>query len=331
MDTKLVTFIDSILGSHIEFAKSELYYRCPLCNRPDAVKKLAIKMDPLAKDKDGNSIYMNFHCWRDNSHRGKDLFQLLRLIKAPKSKFLELQEILGKKKGLKEFESEINSLFNNNISVDKKNIFLPKEFIPLKYKKSDPYYKNAYNYVTKHRKLTDSDIIKYNIGYCSSGQYSGYIIIPSYDDNMNVNYFVGRSFYGSPNKHKNLNVSKNIIFNELFIDWNSDIILVEGAFDAISVKRNAIPILGKYIPKFLKLKIIQNSVKRVFIALDKDAIKDSINILEDFIKNNIEVYFVKLDGKDPNDIGFKNIWKLIKNSDRVEFEKLIEMKLYERR
>ena len=33
------------------------------------------------------------------------------------------------------------------------------------------------------------------------------------------------------------------MFNELFIDWNSDLVLVEGVFDAL-VAGNAVPILG---------------------------------------------------------------------------------------
>ncbi len=34
---------------------------------------------------------------------------------------------------------------------------------------------------------------------------------------------------------------------EIFINWNSPIIRCEGMFDAISIKRNAIPLLGKNI------------------------------------------------------------------------------------
>ena len=42
-------------------------------------------------------------------------------------------------------------------------------------------------------------------------------------------------------------VSKDIIGFNLFINWNEPIVIVEGAFDAIAVKRNAIPLFGKVI------------------------------------------------------------------------------------
>ena len=37
----------------------------------------------------------------------------------------------------------------------------------------------------------------------------------------------------------------NFIFNEHFVDWNKPLFLVEGVFDAIMLRRNAVPILGK--------------------------------------------------------------------------------------
>mgnify|MGYP005631781647 CR=1 FL=1 len=41
-------------------------------------------------------------------------------------------------------------------------------------------------------------------------------------------YFVARTYNGDAYKYKNPNASKDIIFNELFIDWNTDLVLVEG-------------------------------------------------------------------------------------------------------
>ena len=47
----------------------------------------------------------------------------------------------------------------------------------------------------KHRGLTKVDILRYDIGYCSDGKYAGRIIIPSYDSNYELNYFVSRTIY----------------------------------------------------------------------------------------------------------------------------------------
>ena len=79
--------------------------------------------------------------------------------------------------------------------------------------------------------------------FCDFGEYQHRVIIPSFDDEGNVNFFVGSSYTDDWMKYKNPQVSKDIIFNDLNIDWEDDIILVEGAFDAMKCK-NAIPLLG---------------------------------------------------------------------------------------
>ena len=330
MKDKLVTFLDKILGPHKEFSGFEFYYECPLCFKKDGKKKLAIKLDPKS-----NSTFGSFHCWRDTSHKGKNLFQLLKKINADKSAFIELGNILGQNSvDLKDFDSYISEeFFNKNLpeNNNKVNISLPNEFISFRENMNrinTPHYKNAYIYI-KNRGITDEDIIKYNIGYCESGRYSGYIIIPSYDSNMNLNYFIARSFYGNEYKYKNPPIKKtDIIFNELFINWKEPIVICEGVFDSITIKRNSIPIMGKYISKKLKLKIIKEAVNDVYISLDSDAIKDSINIIEDFMKNGINVYFIDLPKKDPNEMGFNNFWKLLKKSKKLQFDDLIKLKIH---
>lgn len=328
MNNKLVTFLDKVLGPHKEYTGLEFYYKCPLCARADGKKKLAIKLDPNAKDKDGNSIYMHFHCWRDTSHKGKNLFQLLKRIKANDVQFNELKSVLGTKGNLKNFDDSVRNSLNTYTKNFVKVKGLPEEFISFKYVRDNPHYKNAYRYITKERGVSREDIIKYNIGYCETGKYAGYIIIPSYDADMNINYFVARSFYKNGMKHKNPPFKKDMVFNEMFINWKKPIILCEGAFDMMAIKRNAIPILGKYIQPTLKLKILRHSVREIYITLDKDAIKDSLNIIQEFLKNDIKVYFVELTEKDPSLLGFKNVWKLIKEARQVNFKDLIEMKMY---
>tara|TARA_B100001142_G_C13945039_1_gene504749 strand:- start:151 stop:549 length:399 start_codon:yes stop_codon:yes gene_type:complete len=74
-------------------------------------------------------------------------------------------------------------------------------------------------------------------------------------------------------KYKNPKVSKNIIFNDLNIDWSDDIVLVEGAFDAMKCK-NAIPLLGSTLREASVLfqKICERKPD-VYLALDSD-VKD---------------------------------------------------------
>ena len=109
-----------------------------------------------------------------------------------------------------------------------------------------------------------------------------------------LNYFVGRDIYEGGMKYKNPPVSKDVIGLDLFINWNEPIVLCEGVFDAIAIRRNAIPLFGKTIPKSLMKKIYEKQVKQIYILLDSDAIMDSIKMTDSLMKNGIDVYYVNL-------------------------------------
>ena len=121
---------------------------------------------------------------------------------------------------------------------------------------SDPFDKSiikehAIRFLRK-RGFNSEDIDRYNLGYCSEGIYNNRIIIPSYDSDGKLNYFVGRDFYNSSFKYKNPPVPKDVIGFDLYVNWSLPIILVEGVFDAMSIKNNSIPLFGKTIlPKLV--------------------------------------------------------------------------------
>ena len=173
-----------------------------------------------------------------------------------------------------------------------------------------------------------SDIKKYNIGYCSYGDYKNHIIIPSYSENGELNYFTARSFEINPyNKYKNPDTSRDIIPFELFINWNLPIVLCEGPFDAIAIKRNSIPLLGKNIQNSLMKKIVTSTVTKIYIALDQDAMKQSLKFCEQLLNIGKEVYLVVLPGKDPSEMGFEFFTKLIQTTQPLTQYKLMEKKL----
>ena len=92
------------------------------------------------------------------------------------------------------------------------------------------------------------------------------IIIPTYDKDGRLNYFTARSFdKNSYIKYRNPQASRDIIPNEHFINWRLPIIICEGLFDAISIKRNAIPLLGKNIQSNLMKKIVSSFVQKIYI------------------------------------------------------------------
>lgn len=318
---KLLEFLYSILGPYRQFAKNEYYFICPFCVRGDSKKKLAINLDGTDTKR-----FQHWHCWRDDSHKGGNLFTLLKRMSKSQNLIGDLKIILKSYGITYDIENLEPHLFDKKEEERKSIIELPNAFNSFVKVSDSPEYLNAMSYILK-RNITGPDIVKNNIGYCESGPFQGYVIIPSYSDDMMLNYFVARRYYPNGMRYKNPNASKNIVFNELHINWNLPIVLCEGVFDALAIKRNAIPLLGKTIQSALRTKIIEKGVSRIYICLDKDALKNTVRYIEEFIKNGIEVYYVDLPGKDPSDIGFETMCNLIKKSSKMDFESLLTMKL----
>ena len=256
-----------------------------------------------------------WHCWVSNQG-GHNLFQLFKKLKASKEHFDELVELVGDKKYVK----------RNTNKEDKKIVRLPNEFKPLWLDGNSIIRKHAIVYL-KNRGITLVDVIRYGMGYCEEGLYANRIIVPSYSSDGELNYFVGRDIYEGGMKYKNPPVSKDVIGLDLFINWNEPIVLCEGVFDAIAIRRNAIPLFGKTIPKSLMKKIYEKQVKQIYILLDSDAIMDSIKMTDSLMKNGIDVYYVNLSEEDPSDMGFKKVINLIKKTKQTSFSDLMRMKL----
>ena len=154
------------------------------------------------------------------------------------------------------------------------------------------------------------------------------VIIPSYDASGNLNYFTGRSFEKDPYiKYRNPEASRDIIPFELFINFDLPLVICEGPFDAIAIKRNAIPLLGKNLQQNLLKKIVTSTVKKIYIALDTDAQKQALKFAEYFINEGKEVYFMDLEGKDPSEMGFNNFTKLIQKTFPIDQYELMQRKL----
>ena len=124
-------------------------------------------------------------------------------------------------------------------------------------------------------------------------------------------------------------MSKDTIIFELFINWKKPIILCEGVFDSIAIKRNAIPLLGKFPSRTLVKKVIQNQIEEVYIALDDDAKSDSIRLSGFLMNYGIKTHRISLKEKDPSEMGFKEFWKLLDNTREYSFSQSIKDRLYD--
>lgn len=158
---------------------------------------------------------------------------------------------------------------------------LPKEFRKLsevsEFFKKTPVYFQVKHYLDK-RGITDFHLQIYGIGFCHEGDYSGRLIIPSFDEEGEVNYFVARSYTDKHKfKYKNPEVDKEtIIWNESLIDWDETVYIVEGVLDSIFLP-NSIPMLGKKMTDKLFYKLYDNA-KKVVIILDPDARREQNNL-----------------------------------------------------
>ena len=301
----VTNILDTILGSGRSMKNSERAHYCPFCHHHK--KKLQVNLE---------SQY--WHCWVCDA-RGRSIKALLRKLNTDNHHISKIVSIYG------EYTPK-----NNQKEIETVTLKLPKEFnsLYIKPKSVNPIYNQAVHYL-KRRGISMDEVLKYNIGYCESGLYGGRIIIPSYTEDNELNYFVARSFYEDETmKYKLPPVTRNVIMFDNQINWNQPITLVEGVFDSFSVKRNVIPILGKFIPTNLKTKIKERGVTDINILLDSDAVNDSLNHTNYFMKNNIRVKNIIPDGdSDAGDLGFDEVNKLLKETNETKWDDVILTKL----
>lgn len=258
----LLELIKDILGDPKKSNKTRQQYSfdCPACSAQKGVES----------DGKGNlEVNLNkgfFNCWSCAETLGTH-GSLQKLIK-----------LFGTKNHLKKLGVLGYTLKtkNDEVIIDRKEITLPEGFKPFKSANSnDIHYKQAYNYL-KNRGITDDIIEKHNIGYTITGEYAYRIVIPSYNVDGDLNYFVTRTYLKNV-KPKYLNPSgevytpkEEIIFNEKYVNWDGTVYLVEGPFDHIVVP-NSIPMLGKVLLPKLQSDILEKLQGDLVILLDDDA------------------------------------------------------------
>jgi DNA primase len=306
----LLILLESILGAGNKTSRGNYAFKCPFCSH----HKNKMEINCVTNAKNENP----WHCWVCEA-KGKTIRSLLKRAKVPANKLAELNLIIVPS----------NSEYKHVDTI----LSLPKEFIPLTSvsnitdKIGQIEAKHAAKFLKK-RGLTGEDVIKYNIGFCFDGPYKDRVIIPSYDENGILNYFIARAYKDGIQNYKNPPTdAKSAIGLELYINWDAPIILIEGMFDALTVKRNVIPLFGKIIHEKLMKKLVRSSVNRIYIALDPDAIKNALKYAEELMAYGKEVYLVELDGKDANEIGFERFLNCIEQAQPLDFQSILLKKL----
>ena len=299
----LKQLLESVLGrSKSARGGEEAVFSCPSCNHHK--KKLTVN---LATQK--------FQCWVCG-YKGHRAFKILKAISAT-SKSYEI---------LKEIDNQYNFKKSTKQKVDANILQFPRGVTPIM-SSSAILSKHALHYLDQ-RGITQQDIVKYDLHYCEEGPLRNMVVIPSYDKDGFLNYYVGRSFDKNAYiKHKLASSTKDIIGFEMYINWDLPVILCEGAFDAMAIKRNAIPLFGKKLSTTLMKKIIKSKVEKIYLALDEDALKDAFNHAETFMSYGKRVYLIEMGDKDPSELGFETFTKLLHNATELTTSTLMKKRL----
>lgn len=230
-----------------------------------------------------------FHCWVCGMS-GKGLARFFKIYKP--NYYPEAKSVFEKQIKQKDEEQEVV-------------VSLPQGFqlLGALKKRSDPDLKAALNYL-RSRGISDHDIWRFRLGATSIGSYRRRVIMPSFDTDGELSFFTARTI-DSKNTRKYMNPKLQrgkIVFNEFFIDWKSELTIVEGPFDLLKANNNCTALLGSTLA--IKDELFQNIVKnktRVILALDNDAIEKRNRIADLLVSYDIDVYYIKLG--EFNDVG----------------------------
>jgi len=294
-----IKFIEKICGPGLLSSDGKnLYVGCPFCEAGFRKKKLAIKTDD---DK--------WHCWIC----GKKGINLVPIIKKNKPYLL------------KDYK-------HNDISIveedEEERISFPEGYILLSdFSKNNRDINDVRNYC-KFRGLKIQDFWRFRLGTCTKGKYRRRVIVPSFDNEGNINYYVARSIdsnqipkYRNAKAHRN-----NVIFNEINLNWNEPITIVEGPFDLMKCDWNSTCLLGSLLSQksMLFKKIIENK-SEILLGLDEDAIKKTHSIAKSLSYYDCKVKIIPTNNI--TDIGsltreqflyIKSKAKLWKDNDRLK-------------
>ena len=198
--------------------------------------------------------------------------------------------------------NEFYDLFSENKEEETEQfVDLPNEFVSLANGTDNHASRIPLKYLYD-RGITKKDILQWKIGYCPTGKFGGRVVVPSFSLCGRANYFVARSYKRGGYKYMNPQASRDIVFNHLYLDFDEDLTIVEGVFDAIIAGPNAVPVLGSTLNEESPLfqEIVRNDTP-VYIAFDRDAKKKENRLIEKFLEYGIEIY--KIDTTAYEDVG----------------------------
>lgn len=249
---------------------------CPKCKLEGKQKvKLAVRLD--------NGCY---HCWVCGI-KGRSVTSLIRRYKrdlfAEACRFFPVPKIVVEDVQKQEVVVELPSKFL--LLAENLNTRLPGPKSVIEY---------AYS-----RGLSVNDMWRYKLGFSTATGFDRRLIVPSFDAAGRLNYYTTRDVTDKMfPRYKNAPGRKQaIIYNELDIDWTSELLLVEGPFDVFKCQMNSTCMFGSSLDKQFLLfnKIIENGTP-IILGLDQDATANSQKIAKLLYSFDIDVKIMSVDG-----------------------------------
>lgn len=305
--SKLLTYFTKRLGI---FKYRHGWYRvpvCPYCGR---------------KNKLGINFSMNrCNCFRCNAHPTP--IQLAMDIEH----FTEYSELI---KLLNNGEFTELTFKDDKVEIQgRKELFLPEGFRNISKGKSQ-LARSMRSYIKK-RGFEIERLSRQGVGYSTEGQYFGYLIIP-YTYHGILRYYNARLVIGNGPRYRNPDKDVSglgkefIIFNHDALEMYDSVYICEGAFNAMTMGDRAIAMMGKAVSAYQINELIKSPVKRFIILLDPDAKQYAINLALRLVAyKKVKVVFLP-DGKDCNDLGRKNVLKLVYDTRYQGYKDLIKLK-----
>ena len=163
------------------FQSEQIQINCPKCQENDGLFKPDGKFN-----LEINTAKRMFRCWKcDEPKFSGSLGKLIRYY--------------GSQIDYEMYKSYSGGIFDysfDNDQIEYQEVKLPEEMIFFSQMEiTNPEHFEAYNYLIFDRKISREIILKYRLGFCTTGKYSKRIIIPSYNISGEINYFVAR-YYG---------------------------------------------------------------------------------------------------------------------------------------
>tara|TARA_A100001015_G_scaffold300735_1_gene386596 strand:+ start:4519 stop:5460 length:942 start_codon:yes stop_codon:yes gene_type:complete len=284
---------------------TEISVRCPYCGKPGKSKMCIIVETDV------------YHCWVCDE-KGRGLGKLIKKVAPQKL-------------------SEYNEFYRSTKSSEQKTeqqenpIVLPEDFTLLASGNYlDPDGKQVLRYALS-RGFTRQKLWKFRVGYSKDFAWRRRLIMPSFDEDGNLNFVTGRAIDSDNNfRYKNETAPRNtVVYNELDVDFTKPIVLVEGPLDLIKVNTNSTCLLGSSLNPESRLfhKIAKNKTP-VVLLLDPD-VKKKVFRIADLLANfsiNVKINFPP-EGKDINDLEEAEVEHLIQTAQQYTYAYKMKIKL----